>query len=82
VLPLGSGLTGAAALGPEELAGGFRTAMFVAGATSAAGGLLAVLTIRNPARTGAPADDSVPSFSCALGGPPLRPSPLAPARPR
>jgi EmrB/QacA subfamily drug resistance transporter len=82
VLPLVSGLTGAAALGPEELAGGFRTAMFVAGATSAAGGLLAVLTIRNPARTGAPADDSVPSFSCALGGPPLRPSPLAAARPR
>ncbi len=81
VLPLVSGLTGAAALGPAELAEGFRTAVFVAGATCAAGGLLAVLTIRNPApsaRSAAPE----PTFSCSLNGPPLRPSPLAAAPPR
>ncbi len=50
VLPLAAGLTGAAALSPAELADGVRTAVYIAGATCAAGGLLAVLNIRNPAR--------------------------------
>ena len=54
VLPLLAGLTGAAALHPSELAAGFRTAVFIAGATCAGGGLLAVLTIRNPARAPGP----------------------------
>ena len=48
LLPLLAGLTGAAGLVPAELAAGFRTAVFIAGATCAAGGLVAVLTIRNP----------------------------------
>ena len=51
VLPLLAGLTGAAALSSTELAGGFRTAMLISGAVCAAGGVLAALTIRNPART-------------------------------
>jgi MFS family permease len=74
ILPLLAGLTGAAALAPEQLAPGFRTAMFISAATCAAGGLLAVLTIRNPARTRPCTGDERGAFSCALGGPPLRSS--------
>ncbi len=81
VLPLVAGLTGAAALGSAELADGFRTVVFVAGATCAAGGLLAVLTIRNPAPSATRTAEPPPAFSCSLNGPPLRPSPLAPAPP-
>ena len=77
VLPLVAGLTGSAALGAAELAHGFRTATFVAAATCAAGGLLAALTIRNPARAAArPEERTIPSYSCTLSAPPLRPSPL------
>jgi MFS family permease len=73
VLPLAAGLTGAAALKPSELAEGFRTAVYLAAATSAAGGLLAVLTIRNPARRPGPgAEPECPHF-CGVAGPPLRP---------
>jgi EmrB/QacA subfamily drug resistance transporter len=74
ILPLLAGLTGAAALVPEQLASGFRTAMFISAATSATGGLLAVLTIRNPARTRPCVGDEHGTFSCALGAPPLRSS--------
>jgi MFS family permease len=48
VLPLLAGLTGAAALQPHHFAAGFRVALVIAGCTCAAGGLLAVATIRNP----------------------------------
>jgi EmrB/QacA subfamily drug resistance transporter len=78
ILPLLAGLTGAAALAPEQLATGFRTAMFISAGTCAAGGLLALLTIRNPARTRPCAGDERGAFSCAVGAPPLRGS-LAPA---
>jgi MFS family permease len=78
ILPLLAGLTGAAALMPEELAAGFRTAMYITAATCAAGGLLAVLTIRNPARPRPCAGDEHGTYSCGLGAPPLRGS-LAPA---
>jgi predicted MFS family arabinose efflux permease len=76
VLPLLSGLTGAAALSADQLAAGFRTAMFISGAAAAAGGLLAVLTIRNPTRRPA---ETPPAFTynCGLGAPPLRPVVLA-----
>lgn len=81
VLPLVAGLTGAAGLEPAQLAGGFRTAMFVAGAASLVGGLLALLTIRNPARAAPPAARREPTYNCALGGPPPCALPEAPARP-
>ena len=70
VLPLAAGLTGVAGLAPSELAHGFRTAMYIAGATCVAGGILAVLTIRNPARL--PAKDAEPKcpFSCGVTVPP------------
>lgn len=72
VLPLAAGLTGAAALSPAELADGFRTAVYIAGAASAAGGLLAVLTIRNPARL--PEREAEPEcpYACGVGAPGLR----------
>ena len=77
VLPLLAGLTGAAALHSATLASGFRTAMLISGLVSAAGGLLAALTIRNPART--PATVSVaaaqePTWHCGVSGPPVNPS--------
>jgi EmrB/QacA subfamily drug resistance transporter len=71
VLPLAAGLTGVAGLAPSELSDGFRTAMYIAGATCAAGGLLAVLTIRNPARPPQAAPEPKCPYSCTLGGPPL-----------
>ena len=72
LLPALAGLSGAAGLMPAELADGFRTAVFIAGATCAAGGLVAVLTITNPRRTAAQPLAQETSFHCALGGPPLR----------
>jgi hypothetical protein len=80
VLPLAAGLTGAAALTPAKLSTGFRTAVFIAGAASAAGGLLAFLTIRNPARAAPEEKEEEPvcTFHCALAGTPLAPT-LEPA---
>jgi MFS family permease len=78
VLPLAAGLTGVAGLAPSELSEGFRTAMYIAAATAAAGGLLAVLTIRNPARPPKAAPEPKCRYSCTLGGPPLaNPTPAA-----
>ena len=78
VLPLAAGLTGAAGLAPAELAHGFRTAMYIAGATCVAGGVLAVLTIRNPARPPATAPEPKCPFSCGVTVPPAA-QPLAAA---
>jgi len=78
VLPLLAGLTGAAALGATELAAGFRTAMLISAALCAAGGVLAALTIRNPARAPTRRPDE-PCWSCGVSGPPTRPSLLAAA---
>ena len=70
VLPLASGLTGVAGLAPAELAHGFDTAMYIAGATCVAGGVLAVLTIRNPARPPAKVAEPKWPFSCGVTVPP------------
>jgi EmrB/QacA subfamily drug resistance transporter len=78
VLPLAAGMTGVAGLTPAELASGFRTAVFIAGAASAAGGLLAFLTIRNPTRAPDKDEEPVCTFHCAAGGAPLAPT-LEPA---
>jgi EmrB/QacA subfamily drug resistance transporter len=77
VLPLAAGLTGAAALSSAELADGFRSAVYIAGATCAAGGLLAVLTIRNPARPPAAAPEPKCPYACGVGAPGLRPDPVS-----
>ncbi len=73
VLPLAAGLTGAAALSAATLATGFRTAMLIAAAASAAGGVIAALTIRNPAHTPVQVERYSRTWHCALGNPPLRP---------
>ncbi len=76
VLPLLTGLTGAAALSPAPLASGFRTAMLISAAASAAGGVLAALTIRNPAHTPEQVEQYCHTWHCAVGNPPLRPDPV------
>jgi EmrB/QacA subfamily drug resistance transporter len=78
VLPLAAGLTGVAGLAPAELASGFRTAMYIAGATCVAGGVLAMLTIRNPARPPAQGAEPKCPFSCGVTAPPAA-QPLAAA---
>ena len=77
ILPLLAGLTGAAALDSAKLASGFRTAMVISGAVCAFGGLLAALTIRNPARTPAAvgsAEEQEPTWHCGVSYPPVNPS--------
>src|SRR5581483_5645646 len=74
VLPLLAGITGAGALAPARFAHGFRTAVIAAGVMCAAGGVLAVLTIRNPPHArrhhvGLHARD----YHCAVDGAPLQP---------
>jgi EmrB/QacA subfamily drug resistance transporter len=71
VLPLLAGITGATALRPSHLAAGFHTAVIIAGCTCAAGGVLAVLTIRNPP-TAQRRYDRQGTYHCAVGATPLR----------
>ena len=54
--------------------------MVISGLVGAAGGVLAALTIRNPARTPAAVEAAVeavaeePTWNCGVSGPPLNPS--------
>jgi EmrB/QacA subfamily drug resistance transporter len=95
VLPVAAGISGADALEPDRFAGGFRTAMIIAAALCAAGGLLSWRTIRNPEPEAAPEAEPVPApagvpavgdghyLSCPLNAPPPgRPPPSrTPGRP-
>jgi EmrB/QacA subfamily drug resistance transporter len=69
VLPAAAGITGDTYLHPQALAAGFRTAVIISAVACALGGLLAALTIRNPARAATP---STQDYHCAVGAPPLR----------
>ena len=70
VLPALAGITGDSYLHPAALAHGFKVAAVMAGVFCAAGGVLAALTIRNPARTtGAKVPQEI---CCALEATPLR----------
>jgi EmrB/QacA subfamily drug resistance transporter len=73
VLPALAGITGTAYLHPDALAAGFRTAALISGAMCAAGGLLASVTITNPARvpSAAGALAAGECFHCGLDAPPL-----------
>jgi EmrB/QacA subfamily drug resistance transporter len=77
VLPVLAGITGDTYLHPDALTKGFHTAVLIGAAVSAAGGVLAAFTIRNPARVkGQPelltAQDDLNCLNCGLDGPPLR----------
>jgi EmrB/QacA subfamily drug resistance transporter len=72
VLPALAGITGSAYLNAHALAAGFRTAVIISGALCAAGGLLAAVTITNPARERlAGAAEADQPLHCALDAPPL-----------
>jgi len=75
-LPIFAGITGRAALDPNVLSAGFRTAMWIAATLVATGGVLSYLTIRDtPAAadmSAASAPDPASHLSCPLDGPPLR----------
>ncbi len=76
VLPTLAGITGDAYLHPAALTRGFHVAVLVGAAAAAAGGLLAAVTIRNPARppaAGTARDEhDLGCLHCALDAPPLR----------
>jgi EmrB/QacA subfamily drug resistance transporter len=71
VLPALAGITGTAYLNAHELAGGFRTAVYISAAMCVAGGVLAAFTITNPPRV-RPAGAAPPEcMHCGLEAPPL-----------
>jgi EmrB/QacA subfamily drug resistance transporter len=79
VLPLIAGLTGEKFYDPAAMDHGFHVAMLACAALSAAGAVLAWLTISSKVLESEPAPGGdVPTralhdFSCAVAGPPLRP---------
>jgi EmrB/QacA subfamily drug resistance transporter len=76
VLPPLAGITGDVYLHPAALTSGFHTAVLIAAAVAAAGGVLAAATIRNPSRGPVgPGAEPVGGLHCALDAPPLRPEP-------
>jgi len=77
VLPVAVGLTGDAFLRPETFSDGFRTAMLITAALSAAGGLIAWATVRNPEPVPAPEAVAVPApvYFCGAEGTPLETCP-------
>jgi EmrB/QacA subfamily drug resistance transporter len=78
ILPLVSGITGGSALAPHHFAAGFRTAVTVAGLTSAAGGVLAIFTIANPTHAARRhLHRQAREYHCAVDGAPLQRSDAA-----
>jgi EmrB/QacA subfamily drug resistance transporter len=69
VLPAVAGITGSTYLHPTQLSAGFRTAMIVSAIGCGLGGIVAALTISNPASELAPATTYA---HCAIDAPPLR----------
>jgi len=72
-LPALAGITGTSYLHPDALAAGFRTAVLISGGLCVVGGLLAAVTITNPARAPRPAGAPAPEecLHCGLDAPPL-----------
>ncbi len=69
-VPIAAGITAAAYNRPAELTEGFHTAMVLSGLVCIAGGVLAWLTIRNPAPR-VEVETRPARFSCAVDAPPL-----------
>jgi EmrB/QacA subfamily drug resistance transporter len=74
LLPAAGGITGDAYRHPAVFSSGFHTAVLLAGALCAAGGLLAAVTVRNQREPGA-APAPAPAAHCALDAPPPAASP-------
>jgi len=78
ILPVLAGITGDSYLHPAELTTGFHRAVLIAAAVSAAGGVLAFATIRNPRPATVPParppvdSDTLECMHCGLDAPPLR----------
>jgi EmrB/QacA subfamily drug resistance transporter len=70
LLPAITGLGGDVNPGPATLTAGFRTAMTIAAIATAAGGIIALLTVGKE-KPAAPAAEE--EFHCAVSGPPMRP---------
>ncbi len=73
LLPAAGGLTGDAYQHPDVFSAGFHTASLISGGLCVAGGVLAAVTIRNPARAKAAAVAAAghgPRLHCALDAPP------------
>jgi EmrB/QacA subfamily drug resistance transporter len=71
VVPALAGITGTDYLNSGVLAAGFRTAVLLAAALCAAGGLLAAATITNPPRPPRPGRAAEECFHCGMEAPPL-----------
>lgn len=68
-LPSAAGIHGYSYLHPQQLTSGFHTAVLAAAGTCGVGGLLALLTVRNPQRM-EPAESAEPArWQCALDAP-------------
>jgi hypothetical protein len=78
VLPVLAGITGDAYLHPAALTRGFHTAVLISAAVSAAGGLLAAATIRNPAPPPPAPAPAVPAQTVPAPAP--APAPAVPAQ--
>jgi MFS family permease len=68
VLPSAAGITGAVYLEPLRLTNAFHDALVVAAAAGVIGSMIALATIRNPAREGPPEE---PCLQCGLDAPAL-----------
>jgi EmrB/QacA subfamily drug resistance transporter len=68
VLPVAAGISGAGALDPARFNDGFHTAVLIAAALCAAGGLISWFGIRNPAPEPAPAAPAAPAARVAAAG--------------
>jgi EmrB/QacA subfamily drug resistance transporter len=77
-LPAAAGLSATTAVGPGAFSAGYRSAMLIAAAIAALGGLIAWVTIRGPERRRAPRHPS-PSQACTSCSPPQREPRAAPA---
>jgi EmrB/QacA subfamily drug resistance transporter len=73
ILPVIAGLTGDSFYNPAKMTDGFHMAMLACAGLSAAGGILAWLTISSEVLEAEPeAKVEEPEFSCAIAGTPLR----------
>ena len=69
LIPVVAGISGDDYRVPADLTDGFRIGMMICAAMCAAGGVLALITIRGPQERGVAAE---PTSSCPLDAPPLR----------